>query len=150
MKITSVVSGSEEATSPETESEPLLFTSINNPEQLNDEWCEEVANDTQDQLSSQETYDSCSEESKDNHDSGVPEDFIFINKPLHHGSTITYFTAILKYCLSNHLSQHYMDELLKLLQLLCVAPNHLPRSVYLLKNILKRSSIQQPKSLFKL
>ena len=52
----------------------------------------------QDQWWSQETYDSCSEESEDNHDSGIPEDFAFMNKPLHHGSTITYCTAILKYC----------------------------------------------------
>ena len=98
MKITSVVSGSEEATSPETESEPLLFTPINSLELLNDEWCEEVANDAPDQWSSQETYDSCSEESKDNHDSEILEDFVFMNKPLHHGRTITYFTVILKYC----------------------------------------------------
>jgi len=31
-----------------------------------------------------------------------------------------------------------MDDLLKLLQLLCVAPNHLPKSVYLLKKHFKK------------
>ena len=98
MKITLRYQALKEATSPETESEPLLFTSINSPELLNDEWCEEVANDAPDQWWSQETYDSCSEESKGNRDSKILKDFVFMIKPLHHGSTITYCTAILKYC----------------------------------------------------
>ena len=127
--------------SPESESE-LLFIPRSNPE-LVDGWPPEVADDSPDQRSSHDSSAGESEnnDSEDSHDSDIPEYFTCMNEPLHQGSTITLCTAILAlmdFCLSNRLSYTAIDGLLKLLQLLCVTPNKLPRSVYLLKQLFRK------------
>ena len=57
-------------------------------------------------------------------------------KPLYSGSSVTVCGAIcsiMQYCIAYKLSYSAIGELLKLLQLLCPTPNHLPSSVFLLK-----------------
>ena len=53
------------------------------------------------------------------------------------GSTVTAgaaVCAIMEFCLNNSLTFKAMDEMLKLLQIIIVHPNKLPRSLYTLRN----------------
>lgn len=44
----------------------------------------------------------------------------------------------MEFCLHNSLTYKAIDELLKLLQILCVSPNRLPRSVFTLKKFFEQ------------
>ena len=64
------------------------------------------------------------------------EECAILSEPFHAGSTLTVGTAvcaIMKFYLHNSLTFKATDELLKLLQILCVVPNKLPRSSFTLK-----------------
>ena len=41
--------------------------------------------------------------------------------------------AIMEFCLHNGLTYKAIDDLLKLLQIICASPNKLPRSIFVLK-----------------
>ena len=86
----------------------------------NDEWSQEVSSHFEEE---EEEEQQSSSESED--ESGIPSELRFMNKPFHDGSSITLCTAILaimKFCICNHLSYKAMDDLLKLLNLLCITP----------------------------
>lgn len=64
------------------------------------------------------------------------EDCATLNEPVYSGSTLTVgaaVCAIMEFCIRNNLTYKAIDELLKLLQILCVSPNRLPKSVFILK-----------------
>ena len=64
------------------------------------------------------------------------EECEILSEPFHAGSTVTVASAvcaIMQFCLHNSLTFKAINELLKLLQILCVAPNKLPRSSFTLK-----------------
>lgn len=87
------------------------------------------------------TADSSPENSLRNENfSELPENLAYATEALFEGSELSIcgaVMAIMKFCLANHLSYKATDELLKLLHLLCPAPNKLPQSVYFLKKFFK-------------
>ena len=90
---------------------------------------------------SQSSSSDSEQDSQNEDESSVPENFTSLAKPLYEGSKITVATAVfavMEFCINNHLSYKAMDDLLKLLQLLCISPNRLPGSVYLFKKIFKQ------------
>ena len=63
----------------------------------------------------------------------------YLLEPLYVDSNISIsgaICAIMHFCMAFRLSYSTIGELLKLLQLLCPNPNHLPTTIYYLKNIL--------------
>lgn len=68
-----------------------------------------------------------------------PADSIF--NPLYSGSSVSLcgaVSAIMNFCTSAKLPYTDIERLLKLLDLLCLSPNYLPKSVFLLKKFFKR------------
>ena len=79
--------------------------------------------------------DSDSSESEEDCN-GLSDDYAFMTESFYEGSNVTAGKAVLsvmEFCINDHLTYKATDELLKLLQVLCVTPNKLPNSVYLLK-----------------
>lgn len=70
----------------------------------------------------------------------MTSDYPFLTEPLYKDSSITVgetIIAVMQFCLNNHLTYKATDDLLKLLQVLCVTPNKLPKSEYLLKKFFR-------------
>lgn len=105
-------------------------------EYLNDDACYGVLpDDTSDADSTVPESDSF--ESEDYNCNDLPADYAFMAESFKEGSSVTVGRAVLsvmEFCINNHLAT---DDLLKLLQVLCITPNKLPKSVYLLKNFFR-------------
>jgi len=72
-------------------------------------------------------------DSSEEEDADLPADYA---ESFHEGSDVTVGKAVMlvmQFSIDNHLTYKATGELLKLLQVLCVTPNRLPKSVYLLK-----------------
>ena len=82
-------------------------------------------------------------ESSSDYSSPSPSADMF--EPFYHGSSVSLcgaVCAIMHFCRSNKLSYTVIADLLKLLELLCPAPNSLPKTVYHLKKFLKQYNIE--------
>ena len=93
-------------------------------------------------VSSSDTSSTNSDSSEAEEDiNGSPADYAFMTESFHEGSSVTVGKAVLsvmQFCIDHHITYKATDELLKLLQVLCVTPNKLPRSVYLLKKFFQK------------
>jgi len=110
-----------------------------------DSYAELVLSETQSDCN-EATSDSCDTDSPAaDSDSTESEDYnfssaddAFMTGSFYEGSNITAGKAVLsvmQFCIDNHLTYKATDELLKLLQVLCITPNKLPKSVYHLKKL---------------
>ena len=130
------------------------ISSYDNHLSFSDRDCNVATSDSCEADSPAADSDDCnSTESEEDYNFSSADDD-FMTGSFYEGSNITAAKAVLsvmQFCIENHLTYKATDELLRLLQVLCITPNKLPKSVYLLKKLfrnLKESEYSQDKACF--